>query len=301
MESFIAAGGTYRNQAHVERIVVEGGKATGVELADGQLLGARSFVASTVDVHQTFERMLGREQLPGELAERVDRFHYTAWSLFGLHLALREPPRYASAGFDPNIDTALKYNVGSETIASLVDAHDAVEAKRIPETIQFGAGALSVLDPLQAPPGAHTAYAWHIIPYDPGGDPEALREVKEEFGARILEKWREYAPNMTEDNVLARYTYTAHEYTRELINMRHGDIFMGALSADQVMYNHFGYRTPIGGLYMAGSASHPNGAITGGAGYIAAGLIAHDLDIDPWWTPVDAHSALLGLSSLAPG
>ena len=36
--------------------------------------------------------------------------------------------------------------------------------------------------------------------------------------------------------------------------MRGGDIFMGAFNAEQVMYNHFGYRTPIGRLYMAGSA-----------------------------------------------
>jgi phytoene dehydrogenase-like protein len=296
METFIAAGGTYLNQAHVDRIVVEGGKATGVELADGRTLRARSFVASTVDVHQTFEKMLGREQLPEALAERVAGFHYTTWSLYGLHLALREPPRYAAASFDPNIDKALKYNIGSETIASLVEAHDAVENKQVPEKIQFGAGALSVLDPLQAPSGSHTAYAWHVMPYDPGGDPEALLAIKEEFGDRILEKWREYAPNMTRDNVLASYAYTAHEYTRELINMRHGDIFMGALSADQVMYNHFGYRTGIEGLYMAGSASHPNGAITGGAGYISAGVIARDLGIEPWWSPVDARSALADLA-----
>ena len=41
------------------------------------------------------------------------------------------------------------------------------------------------------------------------------------------------------------YTYTARTYGAELINMRSGDIFMGAFSADQVMYNHFGYRTPV--------------------------------------------------------
>jgi phytoene dehydrogenase-like protein len=296
METFIAAGGTYLNQSHVSRITVEGGRATGIELEDGRTLRASGFVASTVDVHQTFEQMIGREQLPEALAARVKDFHYTSWSLFGLHLALREPPRYSAAAFDPNVDRALKYNVGSETIASLVDAHDAVDAKRVPDTIQFGAGALSTLDPLQAPAGRHTAYAWHVIPYDPGGDPEALLAIKEEFGQRILEKWREYAPNMTADNVLASYNYTAHEYTRELINMRHGDIFMGALSADQVMYNHFGYRTGIDGLYMAGSASHPNGAITGGAGYISAGVIAEDLGLAPWWKPLDARTALSGLA-----
>ena len=61
--------------------------------------------------------------------------------------------------------------------------------------------------------------------------------------------------------------------------MRDGDIFMGAFNAEQVMYNHFGYRTPIPNLYMAGSPCHPGGAISGGAGYIAAGLIARDLGI----------------------
>jgi phytoene dehydrogenase-like protein len=46
--------------------------------------------------------------------------------------------------------------------------------------------------------------------------------------------------------------------------MRCGDIFMGAFSAEQVMYNHFGYRTPIANLYYAGSAAHPGGAVSGG-------------------------------------
>jgi phytoene dehydrogenase-like protein len=82
--------------------------------------------------------------------------------------------------------------------------------------------------------------------------------------------------------------------------MRGGDIFMGALSADQVMYNHFGYRTPVEGLYMAGSAAHPNGAITGGAGYIAAGLIARDLGAPLWWTPLDARAELGALADTAP-
>jgi hypothetical protein len=59
-----------------------------------------------------------------------------------------------------------------------------------------------------------------------------------------------------------------------------------------VMYNHFGYRSPIPNLYSAGSAGHPGGAISGGAGYITAGIIANDLGIKPWWTPSDARIAL---------
>jgi phytoene dehydrogenase-like protein len=296
METFIAAGGTFVNQAQVDRIVVEGGRATGVELSDGRSFRASKFVASTVDVHQTFDQMVGREQLPAEMAARLDKFHYTSWTLFGLHLALREPPRYAAAAFDPHVDSALKYNIGSESLESLTRAHEEVEAGQVPSTTQFGAGALSVLDPSQAPPGRHTAYAWHVMPYAPGGDPEALPALREEFSERILEKWREYAPNMGPENVLGAYSYTAHDYSRELVNMRGGDIFMGALSADQVLYNHFGYRTPVEGLYMAGSAAHPNGSISGGVGYIAAGLIARDIGLEPWWSPVDAAAELSGLS-----
>jgi hypothetical protein len=36
------------------------------------------------------------------------------------------------------------------------------------------------------------------------------------------------------------------------------------------MYNHFGYRRRSTRLYMAGSACHPGGAISGGGGYISA-------------------------------
>jgi phytoene dehydrogenase-like protein len=295
MDAFLAAGGTFAADAEVERIVIEGGRASGVQLSDGRPVAARQFVASTVDVHQTFEKMIGRDQLPAAYLEKLDGFTYTGWTIFGVHLALREPPAYHAAQDDPHIGQALKYNIGSETMQSLMDAHEDVEHGRVPRTVQFGAGALTVLDPTQAPPGEHTAYAWHVMPYAPDGDHENLNRLAEPMTEAILAKWREYAPNMGEGNVLGTYTYTAYQYARDIVNMRGGDIFMGALSGDQVLYNHFGYRTPVGHLYLAGSATHPNGAITGGAGYITAGIIARDLGVRPWWRPLDARTELAGL------
>jgi phytoene dehydrogenase-like protein len=85
---------------------------------------------------------------------------------------------------------------------------------------------------------------------------------------------------------------------QHLPNMRNGDIFMGAFSSDQVMYNSFPNRTPIPNLYMAGSAAHPGGAISGGAGYITANAIVADLGLKPWWRPWNARAAL---ERLAPG
>ena len=292
MECFIAAGGTFQPQVAIDRIVIEGGKATGIALTDGGTVRATQFVASTLDVHQTFEKLVGRAQLPQPFLAKVDKFQYTKWSLFGLHLALNESPRFAAEKFDPNINRAQKWSIGAETMDDLFSAHEDTKAGRVPKVIQFGAGPLSLLDPTQAPPGKATTYAWHVMPLNPDTGGQDYESFKEEFSDKIIETWAKVCPNMTDKNVLARYVYTGREYTQEMINMREGDIFMGAFNADQVMYNHFGYKTPIPNLYCAGSSGHPGGAISGGAGYITAGIIAKELGVPLWWTPWNAREAL---------
>ena len=299
METFIAAGGAYQPQIAVEQIVVENGAARGIALADGRTVRARSFVASTIDVHQTFETLVGRAQLPAAFADKLDRFQYTGWTLFGLHLALHEAPQFSAAAFDPNINRTLKWSVGAETMADLFSTFEDVKKNRVPRIVQFGSGPLSVIDPTQAPPGKHTTYCWHVMPFEPDLGGQDHEDFKREFAERIIETFARYCPNMTRRNIIGQYVYTAKEYAAELINMRRGDIFMGAFNAEQVMYNHFGYRTPIANLYTAGSAGHPGGAISGGSGYIAAGVIARDLGVKLWWQPADAAAALGALAQAA--
>lgn len=297
METFIAAGGTFQPQVAIDRIVVEGGRATGIALSDGRTVRAKQFVASTIDVHQTLEDLLGRDQLPKAFADKLDRFQYTTWTLYGLHLALHESPRFAAETFDPNINRAMKWSIGADTMEDLYAAHKDVEAGRIPEVIQFGSGPLSLLDPTQAPPGKHTTYAWHVMPEFKDMPETDYETFKEEFAEKILDTFARYCPNMTRENVIGQYVYTAREYVAELPNMRGGDIFMGAFNAEQVMYNHFGYHTPIPNLYYAGSGAHPGGAISGGPSYITAGIIARDLGLKMWWQPWDARKALEDFSA----
>ena len=301
MEAFIAAGGTFQPQVHIDRIVIENSRATGIALSDGKTVRARQFVASTLDVHQTFENLVGREQLPAAFLKKLDGFQYTAWSLFGLHLALNESPRFAAETFDPNINRALKWSIGAETMEDLFSAHQDVQAGRVPRLVQFGSGPLSLLDPTQAPPGRHTTYCWHVMPLEPDLGGQSDESFREEFSDRIVEVFARYCPNMTSRNILGRYIYTGRDYVQEMINMRGGDIFMGAFNAEQVMYNHFGYRSPIPNLYNAGSAGHPGGAISGGAGFITAGIIANELGVNPWWMPWDARKALERLPQLERG
>jgi phytoene dehydrogenase-like protein len=292
METFIAAGGRYQPQVNIEKILIEGGKASGIVLHDGRTVRAKQFVASTLDVHQTFETLIGREQLPAAFLKKLDGFQYTKWSLYGLHLAMHEPAQLTSAAFDPNIQRTLKWSLGAETMEDLMAAHKDVVAGKVPSLVQFGCGPLSAIDPTQAPPGKHTQYAWHVMPYDPDIGGKGYETFKEEFAEKIIEVFARYAPNMTRKNIIGQYVYTGREYVAEFPQMRGGDIFMGAFNAEQVMYNHFGYRTPISGLYMAGSAAHPGGAISGGSGYISAGIIARELGLKLWWQPWDAREAL---------
>ena len=230
---------------------------------------------------------------------RLDGFQYTAWTLFGLHLALHESPRFAAEAFDPNINRALKWSIGADTMADLASAHRDVQAGRVPAVVQFGSGPLSLIDPTQAPPGKHTTYAWHVMPLEPDTGGKDYEAFKEEFSEKILQTWARYCPNMTAKNIIGRYAYTAREYIAEFPNMRNGDIFMGAFNAEQVMYNHFGYRTPVPNLYYAGSAAHPGGAISGGPGYISAGIIARELGLKLWWKPWDAREALAAVPQAA--
>jgi phytoene dehydrogenase-like protein len=283
----------------IDRILIEGGKASGIVLTDGRTVRARQFVASTLDAHQTFETLIGRPQLPQAFLQKLDKFQYTGWSLYGLHLALHEPVRLKAESFDPNIYRALKWSLGAETMQDLVAAHKDVTEGRIPEIVQFGSGPLSVIDPTQAPPGKHTTYAWHVMPLNPELGGQDYETFKQEFAEKIIEVFARYAPNMTRKNIIGQYVYTGREYTAEFPQMRNGDIFMGAFNAEQVMYNHFGYRTPIERLYMAGSPTHPGGAISGGGGYISAGIIARDLGLKLWWKPWSAAEALSAVRQAA--
>ena len=147
----------------------------------------------------------------------------------------------------------------------------------------------TVYDATQAPPGKHTALVWQFVPYklQDGG---ALKwdEVKEEYGEYCLKTWREYAPNLTSDNILAQFDYSPLDIEREQKAMIGGGFMHGDPSPDQMGYfrpfvgwSH--YRMPIKGLYLCGASTHSSGGITGSPGYNAAGTIAEDLGLKKWW------------------
>lgn len=274
----------------VRRIELRGGRATGVELDDGVVLTADRFVASSADPPQTL-RLAGEAAFGPELAERVRAYRWAAWSLATLHLALTEPPAYRAAAFDPDVDRAYGVYFGADSSGELERNFAAIERGELPERFCGNGAANTRFDPSQAPPERHTAFWWPFAPYDLGGDPANWDRDREVVAARILDEWASYAPNLRSGAILGSSLFTPLDIERRCSNMVRGSHHGGAYAGGQIdagrpVEGLAGYRTPVEGLFLCGAGSHPGGSIHGAPGYNAANVIAADLGIERWWTPV---------------
>ena len=283
-------GGRIYRSSRVERILVEGGEARGVEISGGTRLEASRFVASAIDFPQTV-RLAGEEHFGPTLSQAARDFKWASHSLATLHLALEEPPRYASTAFEPDVDRAYNLVYGADDTAQVRECFEDVKRGELPRLI--GNGACNTLfDPTYAPAGKHAAFWWPFAPYAfKEGGADAWDERRDEYAEKVLDAWRPYAPNLTQENVLGKYLFTPLDIERRSATMVRGSHHVGAYLPEQLGINRphpdvSDYRTPIGGLYLCGASSHVGGAVTGGPGYNAANAIADDLKIEKCWTPV---------------
>ncbi len=181
------SGGEIRLMSEPKRILVERGRAVGVETAAGETIGARHFVASSLNPHQTFLDLLDSGLVPREVHAAVDAFRYNLLApLFALNLCLREPPYYAAAAARPELAQAFMVILGLDHVDQFADIVRHHEAGTIPPTVMWGA-CPTLFDPAQAPPGRHTAFMWEKLPYRLHGDPANWDAAREAHGARC---WR---------------------------------------------------------------------------------------------------------------
>jgi len=85
---------------------MEKGAARGVELTDGTIYKGRA-VISTVDPHQTFFKLVGREHLSSEFTEILEGYQWENHSLLSISLAMEHAPRFTAAASNPDIDKAF--------------------------------------------------------------------------------------------------------------------------------------------------------------------------------------------------
>ena len=267
-----AHGAEIRTEAEVDRILVQRGRARGVVLAgSGEEITAR-VVVSGADPRRTLLGMVGADSLPEELVASLERFKFRGSSA-KVNLALDGVPELACL---PGIGDHLK---GDITIAPSIDylerAYDEAKYGDFSKRPFLDVVIPSLSDPTVAPPGKHTMSIFvQYAPYELAeGSWDAKRDA---LGDAVIETLAEHMPSLP-DRILHRQVLTPLDLERE-IGLTEGNIFHGELSQEQLFLlrpapGWAEHRTPIRGLWMAGSGTHPGGGIMGAPGRNCAGAI----------------------------
>jgi phytoene dehydrogenase-like protein len=130
----------------------------------------------------------------------------------------------------------------------------------------------SLVDPTMAPPGKHVMSCFvQWAPYRLAQG--TWNDQRERFGDTVIDTLAEFAPNIR-TLVRHRQVVTPLDLEREF-SLSEGNIFHGELTPEQLFFlrpvpGWAQYRTPVSGLYLCGSATHPGGGIMGASGRNAA-------------------------------
>jgi phytoene dehydrogenase-like protein len=262
------AGAEIRTETAVSKIIVKDEAAVGVVLTNGDYLTG-SVIASSVDPHVTFLKMVGPDHLPDEFAADVRRYKFRG-SSGKVNLALDTLPDFtAMPGAGPHLRGAISI---SPAVNYMERAYDEAKYGRYSSRPYIDMVIPSLTDPSVAPAGKHVMSCFvQYAPYHlQDGNWDDQREA---FGDTVVDTIAEYAPNI-KDIILHRQVLTPLDIEREF-GLTEGNIFQGELTLEQLFFlrpapGWAQYRTPIRNLYMCGSATHPGGGIMGAPGRNAA-------------------------------
>jgi len=209
-----------------------------------------------------------------------------------VNLALDRLPTFTShPEFHPDV------HGGTIVMAQSLDQveqafQDAVAGR--PATLPFADICIpSVFDPTLAPEGKHVMSMFtQWVPHEWAAEPH--RGELAAYADRVIASVEAVAPGFT-SSILHRQVIGPYEmeHTYGLIG---GNIFHGELSAGQLFHmrpapGFADFRTPIRGLYQAGSATHGGGGVTGIPGLNVVAAIREDTRVDrlkPWRRSTDA-------------
>jgi len=261
-------GAEIRTRSPVAKILTKDGRATGVALENGDEFRA-DIVVSSVDPRVTFEKWIGEKELPSDFIEAVRRYKFRG-SSGKVNLALDGLPNFTCLpGAGPHLRGAVSI---SPSVDYMERAYDDAKYGRFSRRPYMDIVIPSLTDTSLAPPGRHVMSCFvQYAPYDlRGGDWDSQREA---FGDAVIDTIAEYAPNIR-DIILHRQVLTPLDLERDF-GLTEGNIFQGELTLEQLFFlrpapGWAQYKTPVKGLYMCGSATHPGGGIMGAPGRNAA-------------------------------
>ncbi|PYU40625.1 MAG: amine oxidase [Acidobacteria bacterium] len=277
-ESARQVGAEIRTDAEVQHILVKDGAVTGIVLTDGEEIAVEAIV-SGVDPKRTFFHLLDPSQLDPTFANRMKNFRANG-TVAKVNLALGGLPAFPALADNESYLKALsgRIHIGPE-IDYLERAFDASKYGEFSKTPWLDVTIPTILDPSLAPDGKHVLSAYvQFAPFK-------LREGnwytrRRDLGAAVIKALAAYAPNLP--GVVEGIQIITPQDLETSYGFTGGHIFHGELALDQLftmrpVLDWARYKTPIRGLFLCGSGTHPGNGLTGASGANAAREIIRDL------------------------
>ncbi len=259
------AGARIHTHSPVHRILIEAGRATGVELEGGERIKA-AHVVSSADPKTTFLSLVGARHLDTRFAQRIHRIRM-AGRTAKVHLALDGLPAFTGLS---------RAQMGHR----LVIAPDMTAIERAFDASKYGTAAdqpvmeitvPTLHDPDLAPAGGHVLSA--IVQYAPYDHRQGWPAVKTAFLERVLDRLEQFAPGLrrliTRSELLTPLD-VEHLYGAHGGHWHHGEMAIDQMWMLRPTYGAARYAAPIGGLFLCGAGAHPGGGVMGAAGRNAA-------------------------------
>ena len=273
------AGVEIRTEAEVTSIQVADGKACGIVLSSGEEIATKT-VASCVDANLTFNRFLDEKHLPEHFVNAVRRIDYASASM-KINLAVRELPDFTCL---PGNSEVGPQHRGTIHIGCSVDylerAYDDAKYGRPSDRPIVEMTIPTSVDRTLTPAGHHILSLFvQYAPYKLAEGLEWNDEFKNEFADRCVAEIARYAPNVPA-SILHRQILSPKDL-ESVYGLTGGNIFQGAMPLHQLfslrpVAGWSDYRTPVGGLYLCGSAAHPGGGVMGACGLNASREMLRD-------------------------
>jgi len=260
------AGAEIRTGAKVDEIVVEGERATGVRLADGEVIIAAR-VLSNADPKTTFLGLAPKGSLPEPFAASVRAYRCQGTSM-KINLAVDRLP--VATGMPG--EGVQEYHRGimevNQPLADMDRAQAEAQAGRPADDPHVEMCIPTVHDASLAPEGHH------VLTIDVNSQPYELAEgswdeIADEVADRAIAKLETYFPGLT-GSILHRQVLSPLGLER-LLGISGGHALHGDMAFDQLftlrpVRGWSEYRTPVEGLWLCGAGTHPGGGVTGANG-----------------------------------
>ena len=279
-------GVKYFTGQRVDEIVQENGRATGIRLADGTFVGA-NIVVSDLGLPQTVLQLLRNTEVAEKIRHRLGNIVYDRGQLVWANVVSKEIPDYSASVGSSEVGAQPRLYWGKKDPDWFATRYQAeIMTEGISPHMYMLTSTDSQWDTTRTPDGLHITgieeFSAPLRFYDSG----QWTKLEKEFEKRIREQWPTYAPNMTDDNIVAMQFFMPTHINAGKPDMIEGGYVEGAHLASQLgrfrpIPELASYKTILPNLYNCSANVHAGSGIGRGSSYNAWKQIAADLGIDP--------------------